>query len=135
MRTYTASLQESSLKESKLRETRARSNIFPTMSISIRDMLAFLGALTTATGIVLLTVWMVGMGIDSILGASTWGLGFAFLGLAVDSRGLTAYLQSSTGVALLGLACLQNFVSPDFTIASGVLLATWVLVVMYRQLR
>ena len=97
-------------------------------------MLALFSALTTATGIVLLSVWTVGMGIDNILGAATWGLGFIFLGLAVDNRGLLGLVQGSTGVTILSLACLQNMVSPDFTIATGALLASWVAVVIYRQL-
>ena len=130
MRTYTATIQEN-----RKTETTARAGNLPAMDFSFREMLALLSALTTATGITLLSVWMVGMGIDNILGVATWGLGFMFLGLAVDSRGLKAFLQLSTGVALLSLACLQNIVSPDFTIASGVLLATWVAVVVFRQLR
>ena len=116
-------------------ETTAKANIFPAMNFSVREMLALLGALTTATGIVLLSVWMVGMGIDNILGAASWGLGFIFLGLAVDNRGLLALMQVSTGVTMLSLASLQNIVSPDFTIASAVLLATWAAAVIYRQLR
>jgi len=130
MRTYIAPIQDN-----RKIETTARAGILPTMDFSFREMLALLSALTTAIGIILLSVWMVGMGIDNILGAATWGLGFIFLGLAVDNRGPLALLQASSGVILLSLACLQNIVSPDFTIAAGVLLATWVAATIYRQLR
>ena len=115
--------------------TTAGSNIVPVMTVSIREMLALLSALSAATGIVLLSVWVAGMEISNILGAATWGLGFVFLGLAVDNREQTARWQLVTGLALLSLAALQYTVSPDFTIASGVLLAIWVAVGMFRQLR
>jgi hypothetical protein len=130
MRSYTAPIPE----RRKLEATPGV-KIMLAWKFSIREMLALLSALTTAIGIVLLSIWMVGMGIDNFLGAATWGLGFIFLGMAVDNRGSLALIQASTGVAMLSLACLQSGVSSDFTIASGVLLATWVAHIIYRQLR
>jgi hypothetical protein len=109
--------------------------LIPAVAISIREMLAALGALTAATAIVLLSVWVAGMEETAILSASTWGVGFVFLGLAVDNREPTALWQLLTGVALLGLAWLQNTVSPDFTIVSGILVATWVADGLFRRLR
>ena len=104
------------------------------MGVHIQTILASLGALTTATAIVLLSVWMAGVEISNMVDASTWGLGLIFLGLAVDNRKPTAIFQVATGMALLVLAWLQHTVSPDFTIVSGVLVATWVAVRVFRQL-
>ena len=108
-------------------QTLAKQRLIPFMVVPIQTILAFLGALTTATAIVLLSVWMAGVEISNIIGAGTWGLGFIYLGLAVDNRKPTAIFQLATGIALLVLAWLQHTVSPDFTIVSCVLLATWVL--------
>lgn len=108
-------------------QTLAKQRLIPFMVVPIQTILVFLGALTTATAIVLLSVWMAGVEISNIIGAGTWGLGFIYLGLAVDNHKPTAIFQLATGIALLVLAWLQHTVSPDFTIVSGVLLATWVL--------
>ena len=109
---------------------------FPAMNVSIREILALLSAVISAAAIVLLSVWVAGMEVTAILSASTMGIGFIFLGLAVDSREPTAFfLQLATGIALLALAWLQNAVSPDFTIVSGVLVAAWVAVSLFKRLR
>jgi hypothetical protein len=130
MSTYTAPIQEN-----RRFQTSSVQERIPAMAISIREILALLSAVTVATAIVMLSVWVAGMEVTAILGASTWGVGFIFLGLAVDNREPTALLQLGTGVALLVLAWLQNTVSPDYTIVSGVVLATWLAVAVFRRLR
>lgn len=140
MKTFSDSLQQDTRAKTELSANSistnvAGSKIVPVMSVSIREMLAMLSALSAATGIVLLSVWVAGMEINNIIGAATWGLSFIFFGLAVDNRKRIALWQLLTGIALLSFALLQNFVSPDFTIATGVLLAIWVAVGMFRQLR
>ena len=107
----------------------------PALSASIREIMALVGAVTMAAGIVFLSIWVVGMDLNNILAAGTWGVAFLFLGLAVDNREPAAFLQLITGVALLSLAWLQNNVSPDFAVVSGVLIATWVAVTVFRRLR
>ena len=107
----------------------------PALNVSIREILALVSAVTSAAAIVLLSVWVAGMEVTAILGASTLGIGFIFLGLAVDNNEPTAFFQLATGVALLALAWLQSAVSPDFTIASGVLVAAWVAVSLFKRLR
>ena len=107
----------------------------PTLAASINEVLALLAAVTAATAIVLLSVWVAGQEINEILGAGIWGVGFIFLGIAVDNRDPGAFLLLATGVALLALAWLQNAVSPDFTIVSGVLMAAWVAVSLFKRLR
>ena len=106
----------------------------PAILASMRNVLALSGAGLTAIAIITLSVWAAGLEINMYLGVSTWGIGFIFLGLAMDSNGRTALLQLMSGVALLVLALLQNSVSPDFIIISGVLLATWVAVVLFKRL-
>jgi hypothetical protein len=67
-------------------------------------------------------------------GVCTWGAGFIFLGLAVDSHGTVARFQLATGIVLPALALLQNNVSPDFIIVSGALLATWLGAAVLKRL-
>ena len=106
----------------------------PAIVASMRTILALSCAGLTAVAIITLSVWAAGMDITIYLGVSTWGMGFIFLGLAVDNHGRATLFQLITGVALLVLALLQNSVSPDFIIISGVLLATWVAVALFKRL-
>ena len=109
--------------------------IVPGMAASIREILALLSAVTVATSIVLLSVWIAGLEWTNIFSALTWGGGLVFLGLALDKRGPTIYFQSVTGLVLLVLAWLQNSVSPDFIIISGALLSAWAAITVFFHLR
>lgn len=110
-----------------------RLKLIPAMRSSLREVLALMSAVLVAASIITLSVWATGMEIGAILGAGTWALGFVFLGFAVDGRGRTAIYQLLTGLALLVLALLQSYVSPDFFIFSGTLVATWLAaILLYR---
>jgi hypothetical protein len=115
-------------------QTVASKGLIPAMVASMGDIMALTIAGLAAIAVITLSVWAAGMEINTYLGLSTWGLGFIFLGLAVDNDGRVALFQLITGVAFLILALLQNSVSPDFIIVSGVLLATWVAVVLLKRL-
>lgn len=106
----------------------------PAIAAAMRNILTLSSSGLIAIAIITLSVWAAGTDIAMYLGAGTWGVGFIFLGVAVDSRGRAALLQSITGISLLVLALLQNYVSPDFIIASGVLLATWLSVVSFKRM-
>ena len=110
-------------------------NIVPAMAASINGVLALLAAITTAVAIMLLSVWVSGQEINEILGAAIWGVGFVFLGIAVDNRDPGAFLLMVTGIALLVLAWLQTSVSSDYAIVSGVLIAGWVAFSIFKRLR
>ena len=107
----------------------------PATIISVRDILALLSALATAGAIVMLSIWVAGIDIRNIIGASTWGLTLVFLALAVDSQKPIALLHLLTAGALLVTAMLQYVVSPDYVIASGTLMATWAGVVVFKRLQ
>ena len=113
----------------------ADSNLVPVVVDSFRETLALLSAVIAAIAIVMLSVWVAEMEIQNMFGAFTGGLGFVFLAMAVDSKDSLATLQSLTGLSLLILAWLHGTVSPDFIIASGILLALWVAAMLFRQLR
>ncbi len=98
----------------------ADKSIVPVVVDSFRETLALLSAVIAAIAIVMLSVWVADMEIQNIFGAFTWGLGFVFLAMAVDSQDSPAILQALTGLSLLVLAWLHNSVSPDFIIASGI---------------
>lgn len=107
----------------------------PSVSVSIREVVALLSAVTSAVAIILLSVWASGSGLAAVLGAGTWAISFVFLGMAVDNRKPVALLQLSTGLSLMVLAWLQYSVSPEFMILTGVLLAAWASVGLFQRLR
>ena len=112
-----------------------REQFVPSVSVSMREVVALLSAVTSAVAIILLSVWATGSGLTAVLGAGTWGISFVFLGMAVDSRKPAALLQLSTGLTLMVLAWLQYRVSPEFMILTGVLMAAWVSVGLFKRLR
>ena len=84
---------------------------------------------------ILLSVWGVGLETNGPVSASIWAVGFIFLGLAVDNNEPKAFLQLLTVIALLVLAWFGSYVSPEFVIVSGFLLAGWVAASLFRHLR
>ena len=130
MKTYTMPFQQN-----QRIQLSANEEILPAMTSSIKEILALLSAVSAAAAVVLLSVWVAGAEVSDLLGAGTWGVGFIFLGLAVDNREPVALLQLITGVALLILAGFGTFLSADFLIASGLLLATWVAAGLFKFLR
>ena len=112
-----------------------REQFVPSVSVSMREVVALLSAVTSAVAIIMLSVWASGSGLTAVVGAGTWGISFVFLGMAVDSRKPAALLQLSTGLTLMVLAWLQYTVSPEFMILTGVLMAAWVSVGLFQRLR
>jgi len=125
----------STLHQNRELQSPTSKKILPAVAASVNEVPAMLGAVSAAAVIVLLSVWVSGLEMTGLLGAGVWGIGFIFLGFAVDNRDPGALLQLATGVALLVLAWLQTSVSPDFAIVSGMLVATWVAVGLFKQLR
>jgi len=128
MKTMTAPLLENQEHNSVTGE-----KLMPSMAASIRDAMTMMVAVLVAASIITMSVWVAGMEISTFIGAGIWGTGFIFLALAMDSRGPVALYQVITGIALPILALLQNRVSADFIIVSGVLLATWVAVALIKR--
>lgn len=128
MKTFSAYFQQKQSLDSIARE-----QLIPAVKASMRGVVVLMCAVLAAILIVTLSVWVTGMEIDPYLGAGTWGLGFIFLGFAVDNHGPAALVQMTSGVALLILAILQNSVSPDFFIISGALVASWVVVLLFKR--
>jgi len=112
-----------------------REQSIPMVSVSIREVVALLSAVSSAVALILLSVWVSGSGLTAVLSAGAWGISFVFLGMAVDSPRPVALLQLSTGLALMILAWLQNTISPEFIILTGVLMAAWVSVGLFQRLR
>ena len=116
-------------------QSTADQKFVPAITASINEVLVLLSAFTAAAAIVLLSIWVAGLEMSNVLAASTWGVGFIFLGLAVDNRDPRASLQLASGAALLVLAWLQTNISTDYAIVSGVLVAAWVATSLFKQLR
>jgi len=83
----------------------------------------------------MLSIWVAGMDISSIIAAGTWGVAMIFFAMAVDNRKAKALLQLSTGGVLMVLAWLQYAVSPDYTVVAGVLVAGWIAVAVFKRLK
>lgn len=108
--------------------------LIPVLVSNLRNIMALMYAGLAAAVVITLSIWVTGMGINTFLGVSTWGLGFIFLAVAVDNRGPLALFQVTSGVALLAFSLLQNSLSPNFFILSGVLLASWVAFAVFGRL-
>ena len=128
-------ISTTSIQQEHLIHIRTKRGGFPSELVSPREVLATLSAITAATAIILISVLAAGVEFTNIIAASTWALAFAFFALAVDNRGPNAVIQSLSGLTLIVLAWLQVNVSSDYSIAAGVLVATWVAVSLFRQLR
>jgi len=120
MKTLTATIRETR----ELQMPAAKSWLGP-LTKMLPEILGLAVAVAVAAALVTLSVWLAGKPASPLLAAGTWGLGFVFLGLAFDSREVRAVALGITGLALLALALLQDRVSTDFLIVSGVLLAAW----------
>ena len=118
------------------RETRSftTERLIPMLVSNMRGIMALMYSGLAAAVVITLSIWVAGMGINTLLGVSTWAMGFVFLAVAVDSRGPLALFQMTSGVALLTISLLQNSISPDFFLLTGVLSATWVAFAVFKRL-
>jgi hypothetical protein len=130
MKMYTTPIQQN-----PQLQTGTTSTIFSVMAASMQEILLLLSTAIAALGIILLSIWAAGFEAQNILSASTWGLGFVFLGLAVDNRRASAVLQVLTACSLFALAWLQNYVSADFVVVTGVVLAAWLAGLVFKLLK
>ena len=108
--------------------------LIPMLVSNMRGIMALMYSGLAAAVVITLSIWVAGMGINTLLGVSTWAMGFVFLAVAVDNRGRLALLQMTSGVALLTISLLQNSISPDFFLLTGVLSATWVAFAVFKRL-
>lgn len=120
MKTLTATIRET-----RELEPTAGKSWLGSLAGFLHEILGLAVAVAVAAALVTLSVWLAGKPMGPLLAAGAWGLGFVFLGLAIDSRGVRGVFLGITGLALPVLALLQDRVSPDFVIISGVLLAAW----------
>lgn len=109
--------------------------LIPAITASIEDALALLIPVAAATTVVLSAVWIAGLENSDVASAGIWGVGILFLGMAIDNHDPRAFLQLVTGAVLLVLAWLRTTASPDFAIVSGVLVASWVAIGLFKRLR
>lgn len=101
------------------------------MGLTARTLLALVPALAVVVG----SAWLVTIPeLVVYLQATTWAVGFVFLGLAVESeRSETALLLSLTGIALMTLAFLSSRVAVELAIVAAMLLAMWVTAALIRR--
>jgi hypothetical protein len=100
----------------------------------MRNVMALTWAGVAALLLIALFAWAVGLDINTYFGASSWGLGFVFLALALDNDWKHARYQLITGVALLTSALLQGILSPGFMMITAAVLAAWVAGAVFRRL-
>jgi len=119
----------------KLLNTPATHRWGPGIDVFVIEMLAVLGALAVAISVILGSIWLATLDIKPLLGAGTWAVAFIFFALAFDKRGHVALFLAVTGGALVVLAWLQNTMTADYVIVSGVLVAIWVAIAVFRQFK
>lgn len=129
MKTFSTPIQQNRKPQSFSAKTH-----LPALAVPMRSIMALMYAGLAAAVVVTLSIWVAGMGISTFLGVSTWVAGFIFLAIAVDNHGPVAISQAASGIVLLTLALLQNSISPDLFLVTGVLLAGWVAFTVYRRL-
>jgi hypothetical protein len=129
MKTFSATIQQN-----RRTQSFTTGKLIPVLASNMRNIMALMYAGLAAAAVMTLSIWVAGMGINTLLGVSTWAMGFVFLAVAVDNRGRLALLQMTSGVALLTISLLQNSISPDFFLLTGVLSATWVAFAVFKRL-
>jgi hypothetical protein len=107
----------------------------PAMVITLRDVIAVLGALAVVVVAVLLAAWMSTIGSGNALAGSTWGAAIVFAALAVDGRGMKALVLALTATVLMVLAWLQLSLAAGFVILAAALVAPWPAAEVFRRLR
>ena len=107
----------------------------PVVSVSVREILALWASAGLATIVVLSAIALAGTAAGSLIGAGTWALALGFFAMAVDADGRKGLLQALSGLLLIGFAWLQNTVSPDYTIGTGILMAAWISVAVFKHLK
>ena len=106
----------------------------PSITISVRDSLVVLSAAVLVSALILLSVWVSGLGVSNIVSAASWGIAVMFLAFAIDSRPRKAVFQSLTALALVVVAWLQLVFAPEWVIASALLLAPWLAASLVKRL-
>ncbi|MGA9574957.1 MAG: hypothetical protein WBS20_13540 [Lysobacterales bacterium] len=132
MKTYTTPLDQRQSLQTATRPATAK-RLVELLALSARDIVALSVATLAAAAVITLSIWLAAQGASPVPGALTWGLGFIFFALAVNSDSRPAIWRMATAVALSGLALLQDRVSPDFLIVAGVLLAAWVAHTIWKK--
>ena len=107
----------------------------PAMVITLRDVVAVLGALAVVVVTVLLAAWMSTIGSGNVLAGGTWGAAVVFAALAVDGRGAKALMLAMMAVVLVALAWLQVSLAAGFVVPAAALLAPWLAAEVFRRLR
>lgn len=107
----------------------------PPMPVSLREILALWVSVGMATTVVLSAIALAGTAAGSLIGASTWALAIGFIASAVDADRRNGLLQALTGLLLVAFAWLQNTVSPEYTIGTGILVAAWISVAVFKWLK
>lgn len=107
----------------------------PAVPVSVREILALWVSVGMATMAVLTSIALAATAAGSLIGAGTWALAIGFFASAVDADGRKGLLQALTGMLLIAFAWLQNTVSPDYTIGTGILMAAWISVAVFKRLK
>ena len=107
----------------------------PAIVITLRDVIAVLGALAVVVVTVLLAAWMSTIGSGNVLAGGTWGAAIVFTALAVDGRGAKALMLAMMAVVLVALAWLQLSLAAGFVVPAAALVAPWLAVGVFQRLR
>lgn len=104
----------------------------PWLPIRRDALLALTGILLSAV-VVLLAAWAATHGALLLLGAVSVGLGFVFIGLALEARHELAAALALTGVFLPVLGAMATSVAPEFGVLAGALASGWIVYLALRR--
>lgn len=107
----------------------------PAMVISIRQVVAVLGASVAALLLLTLTVWFVEMGLGPYIAPVSWGVAMIFMASALDHHEGTSIAKVLTALGLAALAWAQYFIAAEWGIVAAILLAPWLIMAVYKRLQ
>jgi hypothetical protein len=90
-----------------------------------RAMLALLGVLLPAVGIILASVWGFSAETPFMAAATLWAAGLVFFALAVDRPDRTSLWLILSGITIMVLAGLSTAAAAEFGVLGGFLVAGW----------
>jgi hypothetical protein len=97
-------------------------------------LLALLGVMLPAAGVILVSVWAFSAATPFTAAATLWAAGLVFLALAVDRPDRAAAWLALSGMVIMAFAGLSTAVSAEFGVLGGFLVAGWTAAAIGRSL-
>lgn len=104
------------------------------MVINLRQVAAMVTAAMAALILVTLSVWVAELDFTRFAASASWGVAMLFMAAAADNHRGTAILKLLMAGTFAVLSWAQYFVAAEWGIVAALLLAPWLMLVVYRLL-